>query len=425
MELFQFITPKTVDKFVANKLQIKSINEFLTTSRNSIKNILCIIGPNGCGKTTLCHLLFKKHNKQVLEIGKDNLVSTDIKQFLQSFVNNMTIDAILLKKEKVVFVDDIDILLNVDRLILSKLISLDKTLKDKKIKIVMTCSLNEERKITEHQKIIDIVKLCYPSYKDSYAYVMNCFDRNEIEHDPKKILHVSQKCKGNIREIIINLETNNNDLNENSIKEAFKDLNNFEITKKILRRNYSKADLDYFQQTDVGITPFMLYENIPDELDANYKFKRGKSSLSLIDYYKIINNNFIQASMFEEKAYSGQDWQYYEYANMVKLNTIHTVLESLEPKTTVKDVKYRFSQMLSKASHKNILAKKVKEVSNANNISNMMVLNAIDVHTQNTITTHHNEPKSKKKTKQLNSIMQSSEITSLITTFEKYFKFDE
>jgi energy-coupling factor transporter ATP-binding protein EcfA2 len=421
MELFQYITPKTVDKFVANKLQIKSINEFLNIS--SAKNILCIIGPDGCGKTTLCQLLFNKHNKQVLEIGKDNLPSSDIKQILQNFANNMTIDTMLFKKEKVVFVDDIDILMNVDRLILSKLISVDKILKNKKIKVILTCSVNEERKINEYNKYIDIVALSYPLYKDSYAYLMNCFNINDIDHDPKHLLDVSHKCKGNIREIILNLETSNNDLNEKSIQEAFKDLNNFEITKKILHKKCSKEDLEYFQQTDIGIIPYMLYENIPNELDTNYKFKRGKSSVSLIDCYKNINNNFIEASMFEEKAYSSLDWQYYEYANMIKMNSIYSTLQSLEQKASVKDVKYRFSQMLSKTSHRNILAKKVKEISNDNNVSNMMVVNAVDVHTQNNHISNDNEQKPKKKSKQLNS--QSSEITSLITTFEKYFTLDE
>lgn len=418
MELFQYITPKTVDKFVSNKLQIKSINEFIDVDSKSVKNILCIIGPDGCGKTTLCNLIFNKYNKQVLEIGKDNLASSDIKQVLQNFANNMTIDSMLFKKHKVVFVDDIDILMNVDRMVLSKIISLDKVLKSKKIKVVLTCNINDEKKINENNKSIDIVKLSYPLYKDSYAYIMNCLNDNDIENDPKQLLDVSQKCKGNIREIILNLETNTNDLDEKRSQDAFKDLNNFEITKKILQKKYSKTDLDYFQQTDIGIIPYMLYENIPDELDANYKFKRGKSSVSLIDYYTNINNAFIEASIFEEKAYSSLDWQYYEYANILKMNSIHLTIQALEQKASNKDVKYRFSQMLSKTSHRNILAKKMKEVSNENNVSNMMVLNAIDVQTQNNIL-NENEQKNKKVSKQSN--LQSSEVTSLITTFEKYF----
>lgn len=413
MELFQYINPKTIDKFVSNKIQIKHINEFLTSSKENNKNSICIIGPDGSGKSTLCHLMFQKYNKQVLEIGKDNMVGNDIKQILQNFANNMTIDTILFKKEKIVFVDDIDILMNVDRNILSKLINLEKILKGKRIQLVMTCNINEERKINDYVKSIEVIKLTYPSYKDAYAYVMNCFDNHDIDHDPKRLLEISQKCKGNIREIVLNLETSSHDLDEKTIQDSFKDLNNFEITKKILQRKYSKNDLQYFQQTDIGIIPYMLYENLPEELDANYKFKRGKNASSLIDHYKAVNEHFIDASILEEKAYSSLDWQFLSYSNVLKMNSIHTVLHSLEQKASIKDTKYRFSQMLSKASHKNILAKKVKEVSNESNVSNMMIVNAADVHAQGYADKNKNE-------KQL----LSAEVTSIITTFEKYLKME-
>jgi hypothetical protein len=415
MELFQYVSPKTIDKFVGNKIQIKSFSEFF---KNPNKNTLCIIGPDGSGKSTLCHLMFSKYNKQVLEIGKDNLVGSDIKQVLQNFANNMTMDTILFKKEKVVFVDDIDILMNIDRLILSKLMTLEKILRVKQIQLIITCNVREEKKINEYVKSIEVIKLSYPLYKDSYAYIMNCFDNNNIENDPQRLLNISQKCKGNIREIILNLETSSQDLEDKSTQDTFKDLNNFEITKKILQRKYSIKDLNYYQQTDIGIIPYMLYENIPDELDTNYKFKRGKNATSLIDIYKTINKNFIDASKFEENAYSSLDWQFLSYSNIIRMNSVHSVLLSLEQKTNVKDTKYRFSQMLSKTSHKNILAKKVKEISSENNVSNMMIVNAADVQAQTSV----NQPKKEKS--KTNKKTMSAEVTSIVNTFEKYFTIE-
>lgn len=381
MELLNYVTPKSVDKFVGNKMQTKSFSEFM----NSIgkKNIICVIGPDGCGKTTLCNLMFKKHNKQVLEIGKDNLVGSDIKVVLQNFANNMTIDELLLKKEKVVFVDDVDILMNIDKLVLSKLFGVDKVLRQKKIRVVITCNLSEEKKMNEHIKDMDIIKLAHPFYKDSYAYIMNCFNAHDVDHDAQLLLSVTQKCRGNIRETMLNLESSLESLQEKMSEDSFKDLNNFEITRKILSMNYTLPELMLYQSGDVGIIPYMLYENIPDEMDINYKFKKGKNVPSLIDHYIKVNDAFIVSSQFEDKAYSSMDWQYFDYGNMIKMYTIHSVLNELEKKATVKDVKYRFSQMLSKTSHKNIMAKKVKGLSNNMNVSKMMIVNAVDVQTQN------------------------------------------
>jgi ABC-type Fe3+/spermidine/putrescine transport system ATPase subunit len=381
MDILKYVTPKSIDKFVGNKIQTKHIVAFLSNKSPS-KNILCVIGPDGCGKTTLCNLLFAKYNKQALEVGKDNLVGNDIKLILQNFANNMTIDTIMLKKEKVVFVDDIDILMNVDKFIFSKLLSVDKILKKNNIKVIMTCNLSGEKKVSEHSKDLDTIKLSYPFYKDSYAYILDSFDINDFEHDPVRVLEVSQKCKGSIRDIILNLESSTDDLKQKNTEEAFKDLNNFEVSRKILGRNYRNDDLEYYQKCDIGIIPYMLYENLPDELDANYKFKRGKNMHSMIDYYMSVNSYYIDAAMFEEKAYSTLDWQFLTYGNMLKMGSIHCALEGLEKKATTKDVNYRFSQMLSKMSHKNILAKKVKGISSNINVSNMMILNAADIHAQ-------------------------------------------
>lgn len=437
MEYFNYITPKSIDKFVGNKMQTKAMTEFITSPNN--KNILCVIGPDGCGKSTLCHLYFQKYNKEVLEIGKDNLVGNDIKVLLQNFANNMTIDGMFFKKDKIVFIDDIDIVMNIDKMIFTKMFAAEKILRKKNIKVVMTCNINEEKKINEHVKHLEIVKLTHPFYKDSYAYIMNCFNVNDIEHDAGELLQVSQKCRGNIREIVLNLNSSPDDLQAKMTEDTFKDLNNFEVARKILSKNYKAQELQCYQKGDIGIVPYMLYENIPDELHTNYKFKKGKAVPTLIDYYMKVNNAFIDASQFEDKAYSSMDWQYFTYGNVLKMNIIHSVLSEIEKKATSKDVKYRFSQILSKTSHKNIMSKKVKGLSNNGNVSKMMIVNAVDIMTTQmkdcviqSSTSDVKTKKTKKKVKDDNAVacemmgVQTpshlvGDSNSLMNTYEKYF----
>jgi hypothetical protein len=264
---------------------------------------------------------------------------------------------------------------------------------------------------------------------------MNCFDVNDVEHDAGILLQVSQKCRGNIREILLNLNSSLDSLQAKMTEDTFKDLNNFEVTRKILSKNYKIEELQCYQKGDIGIVPYMLYENIPDELHTNYKFKKGKNMPTLIDYYIKVNNAFIDASQFEDKSYSTMDWQYFTYGNMLKMNSIHCVVNDIDKKATSKDVKYRFSQILSKTSHKNIMAKKVKGLSNNGNVSKMMIVNAVDIMTtqlKDCVISSNNVKAKKKKVKDDNTVacemvgIQSSshivgDSNSFMNTYEKYF----
>jgi hypothetical protein len=188
-------------------------------------------------------------------------------------------------------------------------------------------------------------------------------------------------------------------------------------------------NVEYLIRGDIGVLPYVLYENFPDELDTNYKFKRGKNNTNLIDTYLAINKYFIDASTFEESAYQSLDWSLLSYANALRMKSIFTGMIELEKKATHKDVKYRFSQILSKMSHKNIMAKKVRTVSASMNVSNTSTLVAVDMNLQ-TLQNMQNVKKSplektkKEKGKKITSTLENDliqEKTCVINTYEKYF----
>jgi hypothetical protein len=431
MEVVKMIEPTDVSMFVGNKNIIRNITEFFSRKSDDLllKNILCILGPGGCGKTVLCKLLFKKYNINVLELGKDNLTLEDTKNMLYNFANNTTIEQFMIKRDKIVFVDDVDILMNADKCIVSKILSCNKALKRKKIKIILTCNINEEKKLHDTVKDIDIIKLYYPSIKDSYTHIMFSFDEHGINYEPEHLLNVVTKHKGSIRESILNMYNTNEELDTKEVEVAFKDMNTFEIAKNILNKSSNLQNVEYLIRGDIGVLPYVLYENFPDELDTNYKFKRGKNNTNLIDTYLAINKYFIDASTFEESAYQSLDWSLLSYANALRMKSIFTGMIELEKKATHKDVKYRFSQILSKMSHKNIMAKKVRTVSASMNVSNTSTLVAVDMNLQ-TLQNMQNVKKSplektkKEKGKKITSTLENDliqEKTCVINTYEKYF----
>jgi ABC-type oligopeptide transport system ATPase subunit len=442
MDTLELLKPSSLNGFCGNKYTIKCIDDNLKKLKPNEKNIFGIIGPDGCGKTTLCRLLFKKYNYNVLEIGRDNLNGDDIKNVLNNFAKNNTIDSIMNKRQKIVFVDDIDILTNIDKLILSKIIGLNKLFIEKGVKMFITCNINDERKIQDNIKDIEIFKLYYPSFKDSYVYIMNVFDDHGVEYESDVLLNVCSKFRGNIRETVMNLAISSDELESKHDERIFKDMNNFEVAKYILQHRAKYKDVEVLCKGDVGIVPHLMYENLPDELEANYKVatkgKKGVPNTQVLDIYLKVNECFIDSLEFENSAFTHHDWTMLSYANYMKLHSIHNAVSSVERKQTTKDVKYRFSQMVSKMSHKNIMNKKMKSISTSSNISNASIIMASDMHAtcvdMNSVVKDNDgngksKPKSVGKGKKLankNIEQKRSEFSfdegaSIVNTYQKYF----
>jgi archaellum biogenesis ATPase FlaH len=396
--LANIVCPKDVSKFVGNKQLILQLSKSLQQA-NSVKNTICIYGPDGCGKTVLCKLLFEKYNFQVLEIGKDVLTIDNVKTAIENFAQNMTIEHYMFKKRKIVFVDDLDVLLSIDRNLVSKLMSLNKALKQKGIHIVITCNINTDKK-TLNENEVDVFKMTYPTSKDAFAYIMTCLDTHHVEYNMEKLLLVSNKCKGNIREIVLNLSCSDNELKERNLEKTFKDANTFEISKYILSKSHNNEELEHFMRGDVGNVPYIMYENLPLELEGNYKIdaKDKASNKGIIDLYLQVNDSFINASTFEDQAYRTMDWSFVQYSNLIRMMSFQCVLQSTQRKATYKDLKYKASQMRSKSSHKKILGKKIKDAAYMANASGTALIAVAD-----------------------GKDNANSNITSLTSTYQKYF----
>lgn len=409
MDLLKHVTPKSLSSFVGNKMTISNINKLLNQVKNKqapVKNIICIMGPDGCGKTILSNLFLQKYDFQVLEIGKDILTNDNIKTMISNFTNNTTIEHYLCKKQKIVYIDDIDILLSIDRNIVSKITTFNKILKAKGICILVTCNSGIDRKLFTESEA-EVFKLTYPSYKDSFSFIMHMFDAANIEYNLDHLLLVVNKHKGNIRESVLNLQNTQTDLEIKGVERTFKDMNQFEIAKSILNNVHTVEELDYLIKGDIGNVPYILYENYPSEIDANYKTN------NILDLYLKINNSFIDAVSFEEHAYASLDWSMVQYSNILRVKPFQCQLNDIEHKATLKNVPYRFSQMRSKSSHKKILAKKVRNASTHLQTSENSMMVAADAFARN------NSNQKETKNTLINNNLQ--EVTCLMTTYEKYF----
>lgn len=418
MELLSQIQPRSINEFCGNRLLIKNLKTAL--SRSCVdKNMFVILGPDGSGKTILSNILFAEIDVQVLEISKLNLNNDEMKNTLHNFANNKTIESFICKKSKLIFLDDVDILLNSDKTILSKLLAVNKAVKSKGIKIVFTCNVNEEKKILDHTKDMEIFRLSYPPVKDSFAYLSFQLDNIEYDYSQEMLLLLCQKFKGNIREVVLNLGNTKYNVTQTSAERMFKDMNTFDITKCILSGKYTLSDLRHFTQSDTGMVPYVMYENLPDEIHINYKLN---NKTSLVEMYSKVNDVFIAASKMEDTAFKQLEWGLIQYANILKIGIIIYVLLNIQRKQVQKDITYRFSQVMSKMSHKNMVAKKIKAISSNTNFSKTSIITATDMKTQKAVVNESLSTLSNTKLLGMMTIKNvDQECTSISNTYEKYF----
>jgi hypothetical protein len=406
MELLEKIKPIKLRNIVGNKLQIKYFLEVLKNENFSPKIIL-LVGPNGCGKTLISNLAFEELNFKVFDIQNEKHNVKELLNIIKSYCNNKTIESFLNKKfRQCILLDNIEILLSSDKNIISLLETIYNYLEANKIFLVITCKNNEEKKLLELKNKIEIIRINYPSIKDVFAYLSNKIDLLEI--DDNSLLQLVNKYNGSIRDIILNIHSNDQHI---ETKNAFKDLTQFEIVKKISKQTHSLDELMNLLKDDMSMVSYLLYENIPDELYSNYDFRNSEKNI--LSIYEKINQLYLCSSSFENYMYHTSEWVFYDLIQILKLHGTNLILSDINKKKTYKDIKYRYSQLISKLSHKNIMNKKIKGIYKNNNdisIYEMLVLSD-KISYDKSINT--NGPKQNKK--------YDMDECNFINTYQKYF----
>lgn len=389
MDLIVKYYPKTLSDFIGNKQVVSKILHAISS-----KHIILLLGPPGSGKTTLVKLIIKENNYNVLSLCRSNIHHID------SFIKNETIESFFDKRKKCVFIDDIDALLS-DKITMTTLLSMCKTIQSENIYLIMTCNINEEKKCTELKKICDVFKIQYPCCKDSFIYIMNIFEKENVQYDTEYLLKLCSKYNGCLREIIEQFFCGNDTTNMVSL---FKNRNNFEcITKLLQENNITKYDERYLIDDDAILKSFLLFENIPDEIHYN---RYPKNMINALCVYKDIIDKYIHITFLEKYMYVNHDWFLWEIIYILCFNNVVSILKQHPREKDNNKHQLRLSQILSKTSHKQILNKRLKNAYDGLTQENKLIMANDAV---------HNKTERERK-KSLNM-----DECNFINTYSKYF----
>ena len=342
MDLLQRVTPKTVKDVVGNKIMIKNLIDTLKDRQHSPK-VLLLLGPTGCGKTTLCNLLFKELNFKVYEVGtKDTLAHAN------TYMLYRTIDSYVDTKRPILFLDNIDILINTERAALSMVDDCITNLIRTNTYLLMTSKYSEEKTITNAlKKNVEVFRMGYPPIKDAFIYLSSVLP----DEPEEELLQIVKKQRGNIRDVVLNIKSSQKELDDIVKRRGYNEYNNFEIIQAFLLNN-TWNDVLSILNNDPSMISYLLYENVIDDI---YHNREANSTMS--SYWRI-NSCYVSGSILEKHTHSHLDWSLYNLIQLIKVGGIYCILKNLKTKKERKDVKFRFSQVLSKLSHRNMMQKK-------------------------------------------------------------------
>lgn len=366
--------PQRLRDFVGNIAQKSRMHTFIA---NESERSIIVIGPSGCGKTLLCELLFVEHDVRVIRPSYEVFTTQkELEAFIETSIRTRCITDMLNKRLRIIFFDDIEVLIANNRFALAFITNLVTRAEfPKDIKIIITCTTGEEKRLADlKKKVSDVVKMRIPSVKDSLAYTMNILDKEGFDVDAGALMDLIKSMQCNIRNVFLNI-TMCCDIDEEARQRAYGNMNVFETVAKIFATPHlGIADLEIAMLTsDPTLISYIMYDNFRGYIrtvceGSEEQFTWG--GRKVLEYYTA-------SSTLDAYAFAKTDWLTVEWANIIKCASIRAFHASLPMKKGVSPIPpIKYTTILNRSTqHYCNLKKFVKYASqNDADIENMSML---------------------------------------------------
>ena len=305
-------TDLTLDHFSHFLYAIKEIRSGLQSNHKSI----LLNGHSGCGKSTLMKLLLKERERELLEINSSNYESLNhFKNKCKCFSSTISIESCFKKKIKTIFIDDLDVLITIDKNFKS---FLAEFIKSTACTIVCVCNhtITSKKPIDMKIEFVTNVYLKRLTYKQCFQIVVsNIPETLDVDYD--KLSFLIKENNNDLRTVLNHLssiETRYNITNYR-IKPKFLEMNLDEIIHEMCMNILSDKDIHEILTHDINQIVCLIHENSHNWLKLSFGDQiQFTKSLNEV----ILCSEYIGKHIFEK--YDFSLWDHYTFSKIKSIN---------------------------------------------------------------------------------------------------------
>jgi len=292
--------PKTLEEIKDQDQAILKIKIFLKEFPQK-KRAIILNGPPGVGKTTIVHALSKEINAEIFELNASDLRNKDsIQEVLSPVLKQQS----LIKKSKIILVDEIDGISTADRGGLSELLRLiEKT----KYPIIATSNKAWIRNLAPLRKIATTIELKKIDKSITKEILIEILKKENQFINLELLNKIILNSEGDLRAAINDIQSISllGNQEETEIHERNKEKDIFKIIREIFQEKANLKMLGLYDQIDLSIEEIFLWieENIP-------KVYEGEELIKAFE-------RLSKADIFKGRIYKQQYWRFLVYENIL------------------------------------------------------------------------------------------------------------
>jgi deoxyadenosine/deoxycytidine kinase len=342
-------------KFCDFKGNFKAISD-LKAFHNSNQSTLLVIGNVGTGKSTLFEILKNEYEYDMLLVTEITIHP----MLIRDFVKHTTIEGMFYKKRKLIFIDDINVVLQSDKNIFSQI----KDYKQK-CRFIFTVRTSDEKKtVSSLKQLCDMKIVLNPlNYKDCFQIVLNRIDESERDTvDEGKLIRMIKSLKCNIPKVIMLLDTVKQNYESIEVLPDVGDV--FEHNVYQTMRLFFSSKLTHDEVIDICVRDTHLFSSLIHE-----HLSKIKASTKYIQNMVTMYDTLAFCDIFDKHIYTRCDKNVVrDMVNMYRFQKINTLLSPMfSPNNT-----FEFTQQFTKLSSQMNIKKKLLKIESDTNFKDNM-----------------------------------------------------